>query len=190
MIIFLGNDELYRDMIEDSKDDRDIVVSCQYRHLVPKSLIDSFTCVNIHYGSLPYFAGCNPIYWQIMKGHTAGVTLHYMDENFDSGDIIDMWECPIGSMNADELYEVLARHGKELFKKHYKGILNNTAPRKKQDLTFRSYHNKRDVDFSKEKNCSILDDRRIRAVHFKGKQYPTIEVSGRKYDLVCCDASL
>lgn len=186
MIIFLGNahsHELYKDLIEKSKADKpDIVVSCQYPHKVPESLIKSHICVNIHYGILPYFAGCNPIYHQIIESDEAGVTLHYMDENFDSGDIIRFYYFPIGNMTADEVYDACAIGGKELFEKYYHMILNATAPREPQNLSFRRYYPKTMVDF-KNTLCNIGDKNRIRALHFAGKQYPTIEIGKNVYEL-------
>jgi len=185
MIIFLGDESGYEDLIKkSSKDEIDIVVSCQYRYLVPESLLRSHICVNIHYGTLPEFAGCNPVYWQIMEGDRAGVTLHYMDSNFDSGDIIADWICPIGKMTADELYHVLKRKGRRLFEKYYSKILDGTAPRRKQDLKFRRYRNKKDVDFNKEKRVDCISDKTIRATHFRGKQFPVIKCGGREYEMV------
>lgn len=187
MIIFLGNGhslELYKDVIESTKNTRpDIVVSCQYPFIVPESLIKSHTCVNIHYGELPFYAWCNPIFWQLIEDDHAGVTLHYMDEKFDSGDIIEKYNFPTSKMTADEVYKECARAGLELFKKHFSGILKGTAPRKKQDLSFRKYKNKSDVNFESAKRIPELDDKKIRALHFSGKQYPIIEVSGRQYEL-------
>lgn len=187
MIIFLGNGlslELYRDILESTRGTKpDIVLSCQYPFKVPDSLLKSHVCVNVHYGELPRYAGCNPVFWQVYKDTFAGVTLHYMDENFDSGDIIEVSSFPIGKMTADEVYEELARRGKQVFMKHYKGILDGTAPRRKQDLEKREYYNKSDIDFKRMREIQELDDKRIRAVHFKGKQYPIISVEGRNYEL-------
>lgn len=183
MIIFLGNDKGYEDIIAESKPHRDIVVSCQYRHRVPKSLIQSHTCVNIHYGLLPRFAGCYPIYWQIMAGGQAGVTLHYMDESLDTGDIIDTWTVDTAGYTADELYSLLARHGRDLFAKHYKAIINGTAPRTKQDLSLREYKNAKSVNWAIEKYCDLDDERKIRALHFQGKQYAVITLGGNEYEV-------
>lgn len=189
MIIFLGNthsNKLYEKIIENSKkDDKDIVVSCQYPFLVPESLLNNYTCVNIHYGLLPIYAGCNPVFWQMVEGDTAGVTLHYMDKGFDSGDIIDTFEIPTCGMVANEVYEELADRGRELFLRHYEGILNGTAPREKQDLSIRQYRNKHEVNFNKVNIIpkQLCDTAIVRAVHFKDKQYPIIELSGRKFEL-------
>ncbi len=45
-------------------------------------------CINLHPGYLPYNRGVNPNVWPIIEGTPAGVTLHYMDSNIDTGDII------------------------------------------------------------------------------------------------------
>lgn len=190
MIIFLGNDDGYKDIIKSSRKDKDIVVSCQYRYRVPESLINSHICVNIHYGILPFFAGCNPIYWQIMKSDKAGVTLHYMDKNLDTGDIIAIYEFPIGDMTADEVYSVLKERGVSLLKKYYKMIIDGTAHRTPQDLQFRNYYKANDVDFSSEKNCMVYDSKKIRATHFRGKQQPIVNLGGRRYEVSLCDSSL
>lgn len=192
MILFLGNNktiDLYSDLVKESrKDTKDIVVSCQYGHLVPKSIINSNVCINIHYGILPFYAGCNPVYWQIIKGSVAGVTIHYMDEDFDKGDIIATYQVPIGDMTADQLYDVLEKEGKILFKKVYKSILNGTAQRKKQDLTFHKYYSKKDADFSK--NRVVSNDKEIRALHFKGKQFPKVSLGKGIYEVSLCNTGV
>lgn len=192
MIIFLGNahsNKFYEPLINQSiKDDLDIVVSCQYPYRVPESLIKSHICVNIHYGTLPFFAGCNPIYWQLMKSDKAGVTLHYMDKDFDSGDIIDIKELPTAGMTADEVYEALSGFGLELFKKNYKAILRGTAHRQPQNKTFRNYYRKEDADFTD--TLVNGDTKKLRALHFKGKQYPTIKIDGRVYEVRSCNSGV
>lgn len=187
MIIFLGNGHslnLYKDVIDSTKDTHpDIVVSCQYPFLVPSSLIDSHVCVNIHYGELPTYAGCNPIFWQMMEDTQSGVTLHYMDKNFDSGDIIDTYIFPNSRMTADEVYEECARAGLEMFKKHFGSILKGTAPRRKQDLSLRRYKNKTEVNFDRLKYINDFEDKKVRSVHFKGKQHPICKIGGREFEL-------
>jgi methionyl-tRNA formyltransferase len=187
MIIFLGNDsstKLYQDLINESaKDEKDIVVSCQYRFRVPESLIKSHTCVNIHYGKLPEYRGCYPIYWQIKNDTTAGFTIHYIDKGFDTGDIIRRVEVPIGSMNASELYEGLARLAKENFKQLYKSILAGTCKSIKQDEKVAHYYDINSIDFKKEKYINSINDRDIRALYFEGKQYPTIKIGDHHYEM-------
>ena len=194
MIIFLGSDsayKLFKPLIEESKDHKpNIVVSCQYNHKIPKSLIDSHICVNIHYGDLPRYAGCNPIFWQIIESDSAAATLHYVDEGFDSGDIIAKSNIPISRLNADELHEELERRGFILFNRLYKRILAGTAPRTKQDLSLRVYRSKNKVDFDLLNEVGSKDPKLIRALHFEGKQYPKMVIGDREYEIRSCDASI
>ncbi len=53
--------------------------------------------INVHGALLPRNRGCNPIQWAIIKGETEfGVTMHLMDDSFDTGDIIAQRGFPIG----------------------------------------------------------------------------------------------
>ena len=67
-----------------------ILVSC-YAQLLPQSILSiarkgSF---NIHPSLLPNFRGPNPLFWQFRDGVSEfGVTLHRMDDEFDTGDIV------------------------------------------------------------------------------------------------------
>lgn len=185
MIIFLGKDyHLYDNIVKRSKEDKDIVVSCQYPYKIPESLINNYTCVNIHYGILPYFRGMSPIYWQLKTQFTAGVTIHYVDKNFDTGDIIDIFEFPTSMMLAEDVYDSCRLAGVQLLEKHYNGIINGTAPRKPQGEG--RYYKKEDCNFLDTLVTKINDDdidRDVRALHFKGKQYPTIKINNNYYQL-------
>ena len=189
MVIFLGNAhsmELYKDFIEANKNcSPDIVVSCQYPHKIPESLIKSHTVINIHYGLLPKYAGCNPVYWQLLQENQIGVTLHYVDSNWDSGDIIQTAVMPCGNLTAELAYDALAIAGLNLLERNWRGILAGTAPRKPQDISERDYYPKSLVNFAHEKHLGpvFMDSKKVRALHFAGKQYPTIEVGGLRYEL-------
>jgi methionyl-tRNA formyltransferase len=109
-----------------------------------------------------------------------------MDETFDTGDIIAQYEFPHNGMTADRVYEHCRQAGKKLLEDHYSKIVNGTAKRKKQDLKQRVYYKADDVDFSKRNFCKIKDDEAdsfIRAMHFDGKQYPTITINEVVYEL-------
>jgi methionyl-tRNA formyltransferase len=194
-IFFLGNNKtypLYKGFVEKTiNDEPDMIVSCQFSKLIPKYLIEKYPVVNIHYGLLPRYAGMYPVFWQVREGDKAGVTLHYIDECFDSGDIIDQTIINIGNQTADEVYDVLAVEGVRLLEKHYSGILDGSAPRQKQDIVLRCYRNKSSVDFEKEgflglpcPGCELLKDNVIRSICFYNIQYPVIRVGGRDYMLI------
>ena len=69
----------------------DAAVVCSFNYKVPKALMnatkDGF--INVHPSLLPKYRGANPYSRVIMNGETeTGVTIHFMDESFDTGDII------------------------------------------------------------------------------------------------------
>lgn len=69
----------------------DLAVVCSYGKLFPEVFLnttkDGF--VNVHPSLLPRYRGGNPYSHVIINGEKeTGVTLHYMDNSFDTGDII------------------------------------------------------------------------------------------------------
>lgn len=71
--------------------DVDAAVVCSFNYKIPKVLMnatrDGF--INVHPSMLPKYRGGNPYSRVIMNGETeTGVTIHFMDEGFDTGDII------------------------------------------------------------------------------------------------------
>lgn len=69
----------------------DIAVVCSFNYKVPKALLDSVKdgFINVHPSLLPKYRGPNPYSVVIINGDKeTGVTLHFMDEGFDTGDII------------------------------------------------------------------------------------------------------
>lgn len=71
--------------------DVDVAVVCSYNYKIPKVLLESTKdgFINVHPSMLPKYRGGNPYSRVIMNGETeTGVTVHFMDEDFDTGDII------------------------------------------------------------------------------------------------------
>ena len=46
--------------------------------------------INIHPGVLPYYRGCTCPEWTLFNKDPLGITAHYMDDNYDSGKIIEI----------------------------------------------------------------------------------------------------
>ena len=71
--------------------DIDAAVVCSFNYKIPKILLESVKdgFINVHPSMLPKYRGGNPYSRVIMNGETeTGVTIHFMDEGFDTGDII------------------------------------------------------------------------------------------------------
>lgn len=69
----------------------DIGVVCSYNHKLSNDFIKSARMgyINCHPSLLPDYRGAMPYFHIVNNGEKySGVTLHFMDENFDTGDII------------------------------------------------------------------------------------------------------
>lgn len=79
----------------------DIAVVCSFNYKIPKAMLESVKggFINVHPSLLPKYRGPNPYSAAIIAGEKeTGVTLHFMDENFDTGDIITQKSIPISSL--------------------------------------------------------------------------------------------
>lgn len=69
----------------------DIAVVCSFNYKIPKILLESVKdgFINVHPSLLPDYRGPNPYSPVILNDEKeTGITLHFMDEKFDTGDII------------------------------------------------------------------------------------------------------
>ena len=117
--------------------DADIFVTCAYGQIIPKELLDAprLGCINVHASLLPRLRGGAPIQKAIIDGHTkTGITIMYMDEKMDSGDIIKQREIPIEYEDtAESLHDKLAILGRDLLLETLPSIIEETNERIKQD---------------------------------------------------------
>ena len=72
----------------------DLGVVASFNNKLPKELLqltkDGF--INLHPSKLPDYRGANPYSHVIINGeHQSAITLHFMDEGFDTGDIISQY---------------------------------------------------------------------------------------------------
>ncbi len=121
----------------------DIIITCAYGQIIPKILLDlpSLGCINIHASLLPKYRGGAPIHWAIMNGDTeTGITIMYMDETMDSGDMIDAVSIKIKSDdNLETLSNKLSLLGRDMIINVLPSIINKTNKRIKQDITKVTY---------------------------------------------------
>ena len=70
----------------------DYLLSAHFNQLIDKNILDipKYGCLNIHPGLLPVYKGVDPAFYMLLRNEKQlGVTLHYQDEFFDTGSIID-----------------------------------------------------------------------------------------------------
>ncbi|HBA38051.1 MAG TPA: methionyl-tRNA formyltransferase [Firmicutes bacterium] len=115
----------------------DIIVTCAYGQIIPKILLDTprLGCINVHASLLPKYRGGAPIQRAIMEGEKeTGITVMYMDEHMDSGDIIEKRSIPIlESDNCDSLSGKLASLGADLLGEVLPKVIDGTSKRVSQD---------------------------------------------------------
>ena len=80
------------DFIQKLKDLKiDVAVVCSFNYKVPKVMLDTAKdgFINVHPSLLPNYRGANP-YSRVIYNQEpqSGVSIHFMDESFDTGDII------------------------------------------------------------------------------------------------------
>ena len=69
----------------------DLFVSMSFDQIFKKELIElpPFGTINCHAGKLPFYRGRNILNWALINDEKEfGITVHYMDEGIDTGDII------------------------------------------------------------------------------------------------------
>ena len=96
----------------------DIIITCAYGQIVPKVVLESpkYGSINVHASLLPKLRGGAPIHHAIIDGEKeTGITIMYMDEYLDSGDIISQSKTTISDNDTlDTLSERLANMGSSL----------------------------------------------------------------------------
>lgn len=136
----------------------DIIVTCAYGQIIPKILLESpkYGAINVHASLLPKLRGGAPIHKALIEGYKeTGITIMYMNEKMDEGDMISQEKTEIlDTDNLETLHNRLSEIGSRLLLETLPKILNKTAKREKQDHTQATYaynitHEEEKIDFSK-----------------------------------------
>ena len=122
----------------------EFAISYRYRHIIWKPLIEYLNgnIINLHISLLPWNRGADPNLWSFLEDTPKGVSIHYIDEGIDTGDIIAQKELFFNN-DAETLastYEKLNIEILELFKMYWEPIINGKTDRKKQ-MQPGSFHN-------------------------------------------------
>lgn len=75
----------------------DWTVSYNYRHVIRPDTLRELRgrAVNLHISLLPWNRGADPNLWSIIDNTPAGVSIHYIDEGIDTGDVICQRRVPV-----------------------------------------------------------------------------------------------
>ncbi|MFB5678982.1 methionyl-tRNA formyltransferase [Paenibacillus terreus] len=115
----------------------DVIVTAAYGQILPKAVLDmpQFGCLNVHGSLLPRYRGGAPIQRAIINGETVtGVTLMYMAEGLDTGDMIAKVEVPIEPEDTSgTVFAKLSTAGAQLLREQLPLLLAGKAGRTPQN---------------------------------------------------------
>ena len=115
----------------------DMIVTCAYGQIIPKVLLDlpKYGCINVHASLLPKLRGGAPLHRCVINGDSkTGVTIMYMDDHMDTGDIISKKEMLIDiNDTVGDIHDKLMVIGKELLLETIPSIIEGTNDRIKQN---------------------------------------------------------
>jgi methionyl-tRNA formyltransferase len=115
----------------------DLVVTAAYGQLLPNELLDApkYGCINVHASLLPELRGGAPIHYSLLQGKKeTGITIMYMAEKLDAGDIISQSAIQIDEADhTGTLHDKLSKVGAELLSETIPTILSGTSSRTPQD---------------------------------------------------------
>ena len=149
----------------------DIIITCAYGQIIPKVLLDlpRLGCINVHASLLPKLRGGAPLHHAIIDGlDKTGVTIMYMDEAMDTGDIISTISYDIKSSDTTEdIHDTLRELRAKLLIDTLPSIVLGTNRRIKQNETEATYgynitREEEHIDINKS---GTLIDRLVRGLY-------------------------
>ena len=115
----------------------ELIVVVAYGCILPKSVLEApkYGCINLHVSLLPKYRGSAPVQWAVLNGDAeTGVSIMYMAEELDAGDVILTAKTPIDpEEDLPSLWDRLAEIGAEALAEALPLLAAGTAPRTPQD---------------------------------------------------------
>jgi phosphoribosylglycinamide formyltransferase-1 len=90
--------------------DPDLIVLAGFLLKIPKSITDKFNIVNLYPSLLPKFGGKGMWGMNVHKSaiesfeEESGITIHWVNENYDEGNIIKQYKCSLSDLDTPETF--------------------------------------------------------------------------------------
>ena len=121
----------------------DLIITSAYGQIVPKALLDypKYHCINTHGSLLPSYRGASPIQTAIINGETkTGMSIMYMNEKMDEGDILYQKEIDIDiNDTSTTLFEKMSNLALEMLLEFVPKIFNDDVNPIVQDHSKATY---------------------------------------------------
>lgn len=122
----------------------DVIVSVSCPQIFKKPLLEAprVGCLNIHGAPLPQYRGVMPSFWMLANGEReAGVTIYFMDEHIDAGEICAQRRFEITPTESlDQFLRRSKRIAAELLIEVLRSIERGTVTREPVDTATGSYY--------------------------------------------------
>lgn len=142
----------------------DLIIVVAYGKILPKNVIDypKYGCINVHGSLLPEYRGAAPMQRAIIDGkEKTGITIMYMAEGLDTGDMLLTREILIDENdNFENIHDKLGILGAQMLQEIIPMLQNGTAVRIPQDDGLSTYAKK----ISKE-DCLIDFSKSAKEIH-------------------------
>jgi len=155
-----------------------IFISLQYSEIIKTAKFKSKSLYNLHFSRLPMYKGVYPAIHAIMNGESqTGVTLHYIDDGIDAGDIIAQQAVPIDMHDtARDLYLKQSRYAYQLFELNLDHLIKDECTSYTQSPIGASYYSKSSINlpgFQVDLNKTAFEiHNQFRALSFREYQMP------------------
>ncbi|MBP3952085.1 methionyl-tRNA formyltransferase [Bacillus suaedae] len=117
----------------------DLIITAAFGQILPKELLEypKYGCINVHASLLPKYRGGAPIHQAIIDGEKeAGVTIMYMVEKLDAGDMLSSIKVPITEDDhVGTLHDKLSYEGARLLLSTIPNLVNGKVKAIEQDET-------------------------------------------------------
>ena len=187
----------------------DVIIVMAYGQIFPREVLEipQIACVNLHASLLPRWRGAAPIQAAIAAGdQKTGITVMYMDEGLDTGDILLQRKIDILPTDTGvSLHDRLAEIAPEALLESLRMLANGNAPRIPQDDSFATHapklkreHGK--IDWSEP---AEVIERKIRAFNpwpgafmkidgqnLKIFSASVVDLSGKPGEILCSEKNL
>jgi methionyl-tRNA formyltransferase len=173
------------------KETVDIAISVQYHQILKKEHIQKAKeiTVNLHMAPLPEYRGCNQFSFAILEDKKEfGTTIHCLEEEIDSGDIIFEKRFPVKEgVWVKELHQETYDASVELFKESLSNLIKGDykliPQREYIESRGTSLHYRKEINDIKKIDLAWPEEKvkkHIRATYFPGFEPPYCLINSKK----------
>lgn len=158
----------------------EMIISYNYSYVIKKEIIDYMkgNIINLHISMLPWNRGASPNFWSFIDDTPKGVTIHYIDEGLDTGDIIVQKEVFFDEKEEtfQSTYNTLSDEIQRLFQANWEMIKEGRVVRIPQNGDSGTSHKVIDLDRIQKKIDFLWSDN----IYSVKQKYSLLQMSERQ----------